>query len=242
LNILSEAVKTVRQNGGTVLSYVAILVGLDAAKVSMDFLVDGGILVPPDPVVFRVYQYAADVLLAFFIAVVQAIVFARMGREIDRPLWKVKGDWDAVRRFFPLWFLLSLLQITLLRLLDNFGETAAGILCLMGFFVLFLLYVPLGSCIMFTGNLRWGELPDSLAPLRRQWPYALIVLGLNGVQLLLLMEFLRFLAIHGSRDKWIGLELGLDAVLSSLDCLVFAATWLICMTDRNTAEDIPIDF
>jgi hypothetical protein len=38
------------------------------------------------------------------------------------------------------------------------------------------------------------------------------------------------------------IRLGTDVALGYLDCLAFAATWVLCIVDRESPDEIDLDF
>ena len=58
-------------------------------------------------------ELVADILLAGLIALFQAVAYARLGSDIDKPLWKCRDDHDAVARFTSIWLMFNLLNFVL---------------------------------------------------------------------------------------------------------------------------------
>ena len=220
--------------------YLLITVGASAVGLVGNVLVagEGEKAVVSGPAL--VYQFGLDVFLVVAYSLAQCIAFARMGKEMDRPLWKVADDREAIRRFFKLWVALNAALLALLRLsewthviLDN--EELASV-----FFTLFtfagVVHLPAGACIMFFGRFEWHKLGECLSPLANEWPKTLVVLFLSGF--LLFLSFY-LIAATGSQ-KW--LRPLIDIILGYFDCLIFAAVWLICITDRDSPRESDIDY
>jgi len=239
--MVSNAVRAVQQNARALLLYLAITVGASL----IGYAANGLIMPGPEANLFEhtsllIYKYGLDLFLILCSAFAQALVFARLGREIDRPLWKVKDDREALRRYFGLWFALNAGVFVLSEVTNWIGwlldynqpfpllfifMSAASILC-----------VPIGACIMFTLQFEWRKLGESLAPLRRQIPKTALILGINT----LFFMFYSELMIQTQSQQW--LWPAISAISGYFDCLIFSATWLLCMFDRANPEGIDFDF
>lgn len=241
MEILSNAVQAVQQNVRALLLYLAIMVSANIVGYVANSLVI------PDPEVnpfenptLLIYTFGLDLFLILCAAFAQAIVFARFGKEIDRPLWKVKGDWEALRRYFGLWFALNAGVFVLLEATNWAGRQFDYDQPFPMFFILMsgasILYIPIGACIMFTMRFEWRNLGESLAPLRRQFPKALLILGINTF----LFVFYLALMIQTQSQQW--LWPAITAISGYFDCLIFSATWLLCMFDRANPEGVDLDF
>jgi hypothetical protein len=185
-------------------------------------------------------SYGLDIFLAGAASVLMCVAFSRLGRELDKPLWKVRGDWEAIRRFFALWFLLNLATLTLYRIAGSrvaaSSDSVVAELLFLAFLVVQAMVVPVGACIMFGGGLRWKDLAEHLHPLVRNLPQVLPVLGVSLLSLLVVISVIPFLV------NLIWLVPLVNIISSYVDCLVFVAMWLICMMHRDTFEDIDLDF
>jgi hypothetical protein len=185
-------------------------------------------------------EVGLDAFLVFCYAAAQAVAFSQLGKEIDRPLWKIADYWEALRRYFPVWMalngvviLLNMLTFVVPPLIDNeeFGRLPFWLLVFAS-----ATYIPVGAAIMFCRKFEWRTLGEALGPLRRQLPTTLIVLCLNGF----LFFFFLSLIVQTASQNWI--RPVIDIISGYFDCVVFAATWLICMLDRQTPEEVDLDF
>jgi hypothetical protein len=194
----------------------------------------------------QVYDLVGNLVMAAALAALQTVVFARLGREIDRPLWRSPNAADAMRRFFQLWLILNLIAVAIGQLLQLAGrqEAEAAIVLLVFFYMLVLLFtVPVGACIMFSGAFEWREIGSSLAPLVHQAPRTLILLLLNLFQVALLFELVKLRAIRADEPAvfWTVFMLA-PVAMAYIDCVVFAGTWHICIEHRNADQDVDFDF
>lgn len=174
------------------------------------------------------------------VSLVQAVLLARLGRELDKPLWRCPDDADAARRFFLPWFIINLLLIALWQ----FSERAHGAEQqeIAAFFELIamlasVLLFPLGVCVMFWGRLEWPELGEALRPITRNLPHAALVF------LILLVQQALFVAAYGLRphisplfDAVVYPTL-VTAMLATIELLAFNAMWIVCILHRNEPDD-----
>jgi len=241
LEILSNAVQAVQRNVRALLLYLAITVSANTL---------GNVanrLVMPDPEVnpfedssLIIYQFGLDLFLILCFAFAQTIVFARLGREIDRPLWKVKNDREALRHYFGLWFALNAGVIVLFEATNwaswQFANDQPASLLFILMAAANILYIPIGACIMFTLRFEWRKLGESLAPLRRQFGKTALIFGVNT----LLFVFYLNLIMRTQSQQW--LRPAIAAIAGYFECLIFSATWFLCMFDRENPEGIDLDF
>jgi len=199
---------------------------------------------------FRFLDILVFLLSIHVIAFAQTIVFSRLGRDIDRPLWKVRTDREAMKRFFMMWALFNLTANGLLRLANiDYGDgevIAINSLLFYAGLAALIVCVPFGACIMFVGRVSSRTIAESLAPLGRQPGRTGAVFAVVLFQIVVFLLFMSVLV--GSGEQRPSLLAGLAIPLASgavqvyLDCLAFAATWHLCMVDRETVDEIDLDF
>lgn len=238
---------SVQRNLPAALVYVAAITLLHLTLFAGLLAVGGDVVsegVPPFPV--QVYDLVGGLVTAAAIAALQTVVFARMGREIDRPLWRSPDAADALRRFFQLWLILNLVTVALDQLLQlAYRQNAEAALVFLVFLygLVVLLSIPVGACIMFSGAFEWKELGTSLAPLVQQAPRTLVLIMLNLFQILLLFELVRLRSIRAEEPAvfWTVYTLA-PVAMAYLDCVVFAGAWHLCIEHRNADQDVDFDF
>ena len=199
---------------------------------------------------FRLIEVLIFLLFIHAIAFAQTIAFSRLGRDIDRPLWKVRTDGDALKRFFMMWALFNLTSNGLLHLSNSdFGggdAIAINTLLLYAGFAALMVCVPFGACIMFTGRVSSRTIGESLAPLGRQPGRTGTVFALVLLQMLAVFLFALVLAGNDAQQPSLAARLVIPLVSGAvqvyLECLAFAATWHLCMVDRETVDEIDLDF
>ncbi len=202
-----------------------------------------GEVVPPGIAALKMLDQIA---LAAAIAAVQAIVFARIGKDIDRPLWKCSDDLDALRRFFLPWLLLNLgytaiAEVGSLAIRNDLGALFQLTEMLRLFYML--LYLPIGACIMYWGRLDWNELGETLRPIVRQFALVLNVFLLQLAQHFVNLEL--SIVLQGKDPATLSYVLffALGAMpITLLELLAFVAMWHVLMINRNAPEDEDEDF
>lgn len=242
MDFLREAVAAVQRNLGALGLYMVVVVGAHLLLSGASTLLGVSNLtpgeIPSGPA--QAYLILAPVAVALAVSAAQAVVFARIGREIDKPLWKVRDDREALRRFFRLWVVLNLLaagaEVTLVFGMFRENESMLG-LGLSFSFLLHLVLVPVGACMMFPGTVNWQEFGRNLAPLATSFPRALLLILLNFFGFLLIFQAA---PVEVPWLRWVALVL-IAIILAYLDCVVFAGTWILCIEHRN-ADDTDLDF
>lgn len=244
--LLQDAWKSLKLNQAILFSYMGIVVAFSIAYSLVDRFVFDAFPEGETPLWVPVYQLFMALVHAGFAAALQAICFARLGRDIDRPLWKCESDTEALRRFFEPWFLLNLVLVMLVHLAvraQASGDESlwAGLQTI--FMLFFVVTIPIGACIMYHGKLVWPELPEALRPMLYQMPHTLTVI------LVLLLEFV-LISVNASvfqslqsPTKYFYLPIT-DVPVAFLDCLAFAAMWRVCMIQRDagTEDQDPFEF
>ena len=197
----------------------------------------------------RIIHVAALLAATAGWALIQTVVFSRIGRELDRPLWKVANDREALRRFFPMWFEFNLVVNTLywvgdtISTFDSIKDAAAlpQLFAYCGIVVL----VPFGAAVMFHGHFKWNALGEGLAPVGRRLPQLAIVFGLTVLQIVIsILSGFRPVpeTIDAAFAQAMFFKVIVFAITAYLDCVVFAATWLVCKDDRDSPDEFDIDF
>jgi len=247
LSLLAQAVAAVRQNPSAFLVYLGITVAVTLVQV-----LSGGLIGKPssedldENLWLRAYAFINYLATAAAYAAASSIGFARLGKEIDRPLWKISGDWDALRRFFVLWFFLILTLIATSRLLEWTAgpspESPPSAFPLLLYFVFAAALVPFGACVMFYGTLDWTKLGEILAPLKRQFAAAFGAFLFAGFQsfYVFLLSGLAELGKEADAFRWYLIPI--EVIDAACTFIVFAWTWLICIADRNQGGERDVDF
>lgn len=184
-----------------------------------------------------VFEIAHNAIYSLIIAV----CMARVGRAMDRPLWKCQNDTEAIRRYFEPWFILNLILLVTLNACNwaSTDKTATAFTMLISLFAAESMFVfPLGTCVMFAYGLRWRELGEILSPIIRQFGLVLLPCCLG-----LFSFFLGILSYayipRMSESTWV--SPAVSAALAPLDFFAFAAMWRICMLCRDMPQDNDLD-
>lgn len=239
--MIKEAFAAVQRNRRSLLLYVAIIFGLHSVKLLCDYFLGQVAEAEIPPTVEHAYAFVSDIVAAAVYAVAQCTAFARIGREMDRPFWKIEGDGEALRRFFKLWFLLDLAGILLLRIVDGYASELDGesISVVLFFFwiIIAVLLVPFGASVMFYGQVGKEEVLRAATTLIDQLPRTMLVLLMGYV----IASIVIGIQMAGILPPWATPSL---AILDGFgDCLIFCAVWLICIYHRDEdAEGPDLDF
>jgi len=238
LDLLRDAFQSLRRNRISVLAYfLGSAAIVTVYRGVLQTLRNHSVMDPPPPWL-AIVTIGADVLLAAAVSALQAVLFAQIGKEIDRPLWKCNGSRDALQRFFMPWFIINLLMLMLIKLQFQAVQAANNeIALLVEFFqlALFLLFIPLGACVMYAGRLNWRELPENLLPVARVYPPMLFVFLLGAAQYIYHRAV--FLLLPAPLLESLLVSAFLDVPPLLADCLTFAAMWRVCMLYRDMAPE-----
>jgi len=241
LELIRQALATTDRNPKPLVLYVVVLAAASAlAKGGLYLLGKGGVEnIFLDPTALA-YTIVSAVLVAVLVSATQSVVFGMLGREIDRPLWKLSGSVEALRRFFPLWLVMNLvvvgLELSLQWVLVQIENTSLGALLLALWMMALVLYLPVGAGIMFWGKLEWDKLGEIFAPLLRQIGRTLQIILLSlGVSMLSL-----YLLSVTAGLPW--LTPAVVVIGGYFDCVIFSGIWLVYLFDRQNPEEVDIEF
>lgn len=259
MSLISGAEQALVRNWRSVLFYVVACVVIVAiyrvASNEMDRAL-AGIALPtaaqleaihPKPGWYIGGKLFADIAIACLVAAFQAAAYARLGRDIDKPLWKCQDDRDAIMRFSVIWVMFNLLNFALFQLQSTLSaqdlESASVIV---GFVALLwnLLYVPTGVCLMHHGGLKNLNLGEALMPMLHFLPRTLLLMGLGFLQLVL-FDLLVFSVSESMRGlPWVIGAFNVPIIY--LECLGVAIMWMTCSEYRVIAatqeDDDDFDF
>jgi hypothetical protein len=243
VQLLAHARDALVRNWRIVLLYlVASLVVLTGYSFAFEAMIKAvPVDMTPKPLWYVVSSLSLDLLFVVLIAAFQAVSFALIGEEMDRPLWKCAGWQDGLKRFFTLWFIVNLLYITSARLPMSAPESIhleVYVLMALFRFGLTVLGVPLGACIVYGGGLRWEDVPGMLAPFFRLFPMAFVALSLGFLQWLIIDVASGLLQADQS-SVWLLSVVNVPLII--LECLAFAVMWLVCMHHRDIADEFEDD-
>jgi hypothetical protein len=242
VEVLRDAVQSVKRNWLPVAIYAGIGVVIVLAKTAGDYALLNDLVGEWSEGAKRLYNFLVDLVLVASSAILQAGVFAAIGRDIDRPLYKVDGLGEAVRRFFLPWFLLNYIFLLI-------GEAGAGVtgpddplagLVFLLTYVHFSVFIAVGACIMFTGRFHLADILASLAPLFRQLPHTLLVFVVASLQFLLFISMVEFIFVTSENKEslsWIYFSPISCIIQAVFDCIIFSAAWRICMLDRDAEQN-----
>ncbi len=235
--ILPDAFRAVLRSPRALALYIALAMGVVSLKLAIMYALTGGGDMPDDPEMpVRLVELVTDLVLAGTWAFAQTVAFSWLGQDLDRPLWRIKGIRDAMARFFYLWLMLDLLIIVFStiagKLLEADITSPMGQFMLLLFMTMQVIAIPIGAAIMFHGELKWRELGQSLAPLGRQFFATFMVVAFSACILVALL----FIVLPATADRlWMRPLIEIPSGFT--ECMVFAATWFICIMDREAEPE-----
>lgn len=233
--MVADALEAVQRNLKAFILYASITAAFTLAVIlSQRFVLDGqeGAMAGAYS---SIYAIVLDILNAGITALAQCLAFSRIGRDMDKPIWKVDGDLEVLRRFYVLWFLINLALLAGLSLISLAQTSTSDASLVFSMFLVWLLMaaftVPLGASIMFcqkAGREEFVRASNTLADqARRTFPLILFAFCIYFV--------IYTLAGSGPLPSWA--RLFLVIVECYANCAIFAGTWIICMTHRDEDSD-----
>ncbi len=233
--LFPDAFRAVMRNPRALALYIVLIMGAAFGKLAVMHL-SGGEAVDNPELTVRFLALLTDLALVAIYAFAQTVAFSWLGQDLDRPLWRVQGLKDALARFYSIWLILDLLIIALssiaARQLHADSTNALGHVMMLLFVSLQVISIPIGAAIMFHGELKWRELGQSLAPLGRQFFATTLVVFFSGCSLVLLLFFL---VPRPGGPFWLRPLVEIPGGLA--ECIIFTATWRICILDRDADTD-----
>lgn len=231
--VLLEAWKALRRQPVALLGYLAAAMLVVGPIYFSDAWVAGAYPKEALPGWLPLLSTAQDVLLLLGVSAAQAVFFAMLGREMDRPLWRCLGHRDALSRFFVVWLLANGIIVLLIRLqvraaVANLPELMV-FLELLNFFATILLPMVAAS-VMYQGRLVWSQLGEAFAPFL-QFPGLVFPVIFVHLTAYLTHAVLGGLMAGGGLSPLAQTLLILPVAF--LDILAFAAMWRVCMHQRD---------
>lgn len=240
MSLIADAERALLRNWRSVLLYIvlcALVVGLYRAAINhMDQIVPAAM--QPKPPWYVAANLAADILLACVVSLFQACVYARLGSDIDKPLWKCRDDREAIVRFAKIWVMFNLLNFALMQLQNTMAGRdmlAASVLIGMLALVWNLFYVPVGVCLMHRGGLKDLDLGEALIPMLHFLPRTLLVAGLGFLQLVLFELLVLSVPVPMQKLPWVIASINVPLIY--LECLGVAIMWITCAEYRSVAAE-----
>jgi MFS family permease len=255
VNYYREAARALRQNPEPVLLYIAIGVGLALANSALDQFVLGPVADRTSDRMLSLQLILIAVGTTAVSAFANTICFARIGREMDKPMWRVTSDADAFHLFYRLWLLLGLLALVYLHVMEQLlperPDTDTIVIFLCSFLVLASVMYVFGSAVMFYGRPGREEVTQALSTMGHQIGpvIAACVVGLLA-GLVLNQAHVATMQIGMGSDGATAAEhaarFAADAVIGAIDalvsCFLFAYAWLVCIYHRDHYEEPGDDF
>ena len=240
MRFFKDAISAVDRNLSALFLFIAIFLPASVIKLVCDIFLERhyGIDENTDvlPPLLHVYHAASLMLIAAFSAAARSTAFARLAARLDFPRWRISGHKEALRRFFLMWFVLDVIAVeTPVLVLPFVGqqlgmpEFAGALFYLWVAYVL--LIVPVGTCVMFHGHFRKTEAGEIFQPLLERIGPTLAILVISFVAL-----FFQMVLLEVAKDMKVLYPL-IDIAFVYLECVFFAAYWLICLDYRDNNDD-----
>jgi hypothetical protein len=235
-----NALAHVQRNPKALLIFVVIVAAYFALRVVVEEAIIGALDAETLEQSDKVYLIVSGIVTAIVIAIAQTIAFTILGRDIDRPFWKVEEGLPTFLRFCSFWFTLNYINtaVFLIAVMSPVSDDARVSIEVLRS-VLELLIVPFGATVMFYGNTTRAELGQAFHTMILQLPLFFLVgffgLIFQSIQITLQAELIE---IHSMTLPIIG------AIGAYMDCFIFAYTWEICKRNREQEEnaDDDLDF
>lgn len=241
MNFLRDAMAAVQRNLGVTFTYMTVFAVIGLLVMGLDYLVIGPALPDqPTTVGVKAYELVKQLVLVVIQAIVQSIAFARIGKEMDRPLWRNPDDWTATKRFFNLWLTLGLVETVWVQLATLAADSGSGGASL--FFWMYLLTafvkIPIGACVMFSGAFVLKDFMKALAPLGVLFPKFMLLMLVNFCVLALV------LVGFGPPDSSVQyiVTTALAAISAYAECVIFAGAWIMCIEHRTISDNTDFEF
>jgi hypothetical protein len=219
------------------LIYVGIIVGYVVLKT----LVEEALIPKTDDMdiqsISKVYLVSTTIITSAIFAFAQALAFPMLGREIDKPLWKIQSTPSIIFQFFSFWLTLNFLLLTIDLLISLSGISNDDKFSIYLWWLMSAAFlVPFGSTVMFYGQTGWQEIKQAITTIFGQFPYYM------GITFLTFFFYLIFVQLH-SLNLPIWGTAGLQTLSTTIDCIVFSFCWEVCKKHRDEQETMDdIDF
>lgn len=247
MNFLRNAVRALHENYRPVLLYMGLAAVLKTSEALVQKLVLAPISETTSDGLMGFYLILTRIALVACFAAVDTVCLSRIGREVDKPYWRIADDGEAFRRFYKLWLLLGLANLVFGQITEQITggnpEHPATFVLFVTYIVWIVLLHAFGTAVMFYGKVARDEVNEAFAALLR---HAQFVLGLCLFGLLAGVMFQLAYGIILLGQWGLPGELGAGAALAAADgyisCLLFAFIWLVCRYDRDDYERDREDF
>ncbi|HOK09147.1 MAG TPA: hypothetical protein PLT82_07265 [Candidatus Hydrogenedens sp.] len=202
----------------------------------------------PDSLILSVIDIIKEIILCAILAIIQSIIFSRLGVLLDFPVWRCKSDLEALRRFFLLWFGVNIALITITRvsvvLVDYGYSNLADLFSVLGI-IANIIYLPLSICWMYSGE-KLSEDDPMTRPFRAITRQFGETVGMWVIIAMSLFTSLFVLSLPVFEEQTILTALLKTVIiipLAAVDIIVFCWTWLLCIQCRMQGldEDYSLD-
>ncbi len=244
---MRDAVRALHENYRPVLLYMSLVALLKTGEGALQKLVLDPIAETTSDSRMGMYLILTRIALVAGVALGDTVLLSRIGREVDKPYWRVPDDREALRRFYRLWLLLGLANLVYLQLTEQLTggdpEHPATFFVFLSYIMLVVLLHAFGTTVMFYGNVTRDEVGEAYRTMSRH-AQSILGLCLLGILAAFLLQVFYALIVFGKLP--LPAELGAGALLAAMDgyisCFLFAYMWLVCRYDRDDYERDREDF
>jgi len=227
--------------------YMGFVGLLHAAETAVQKLVLAPIAESTSDTLLGLYLILTRIGIAIFAAFADTVFLSRIGREIDKPYWRIPDDREALRRFYRLWLLLGLAGLVYNQITEQLTggdpQHPASFFMFISLILVVVLLHAFGTAVMFYGRAAREEMNEAIGTMSRHAPF-MIGLCLFGILAAIFLSLI-YVTISTSGLST-PLEIAANGLLAMVDgyvsCLIFAFVWLVCRYDRDDFERDREDF
>jgi hypothetical protein len=229
------------------LMYMGLLGAVHAIETVVEKLVLAPIAESTSDSVMGLYLILIRIVIAAIAAFADTVFLSRIGREIDKPYWRIPDDREALRRFYRLWLLLGLSTLVFVQIIERItgGDPThpAGFFLFISLILWVVLLHAFGSAVMFHGKVAREEVNEAFGVMSRQ---AGLIMGLCFFGIFAAFTLSLADAMIAAGALPLPAEVAASGLLASVDgyvsCLIFTYVWLVCKYDRDEYERDGEDF
>ncbi len=247
MEFLREAGRALFENHRPVLMYMALAAFLKTGEALFQEFVIAPIADDASDSLLGLQLIGSRIVLVALFALADTILLSRIGREIDKPYWRIATDREAFVRFYRLWLLLGLANLVYGQVIEQTlggdQEHPATFFLGVSYLVWIVLLHAFGTTVMFYGRVAREEVSEAFQTMSR---HATLVMGLClfGILAGILLAGTNSAILLGEFP--LPLRLASIALLAAADglvsCLLFAFMWLVCRYDRDHYDRDREDF
>lgn len=239
-DFLRNAFRALLENFRAFLFYAAVALVLGIASVLFRVFIIAPMTDSASDTQLNLYLIAFQIGHVAITMAAATVTFARIGREVDKPMWRVADDVDALRLFYRMWILIGLIGLVSMQVVQLIAsETSEPVTVDMfrvGFLVLIALLYAFGSCVMFYGRPGREEINQAFTTMSHHAGPVMMVCIIGVLAGFILPPLFVLLPLF--------LQPVVNVLDAYIDCFIFTFMWLVCIYNRDHYEhhEDDIDF